>query len=101
MKRTLSLLLVFTLLALTACQPTPATPSEEESSLTPPTPWEQMQAISEDLSAASAALSAADNALTEQHSGAEQRLDELAREMERSAADVTAPIEEAAPADFF
>lgn len=52
MKRTLSLLLVFTLLALTACQPTPATPSEEESSLTPPTPWEQMQAISEDLSAA-------------------------------------------------
>lgn len=58
-------------------------------------------ALSEDLNAASAALSAADNALAEQHSGAEQRLDELAREMERSAADVTAPLEDAPPADFF
>ena len=51
MKRTFSLLLVFTLLLLTACQTTPATPSGDESVPAPDTPWKQMQALSEELAA--------------------------------------------------
>lgn len=55
MKKTLSLLLVFTLLLLTACQPASDTPSDtssKEESTLPPTPWEQLQTLSDELSAA-------------------------------------------------
>lgn len=58
-------------------------------------------ALTEHLSAAAAELSAADDALAEQTSGAEQRLDELAREMERSADQLTAPPAESPSARFF
>ncbi len=51
MKRTFSMLLVFTLLLLTACQTTPATPSGDESVPAPDTPWKQLQALSEELAA--------------------------------------------------
>ena len=54
MKKTLSLLLVFTLLLLTACQDASDTSSDtssKEESALPSTPWEQLQTLSDELSA--------------------------------------------------
>lgn len=59
-------------------------------------------ALSEQLTATAAELSAADESLTAQNSAAQQRLEELARELETSVADMVPPTPVGdAPARFF